>query len=63
MLISASTACWPSKTLHETIEILYDLDFAAIEIDLHEVGGAAKPSELIHRFGSRRPFAAVWPSA
>jgi sugar phosphate isomerase/epimerase len=47
MLISASTACWPHKTLHETIEILYDLDFSAIEIDLHEEGGAAKPSELI----------------
>jgi len=47
MLISASTACWPDKPLHETIEILYDLDFAAIEIDLHEVGGAAKPSDLI----------------
>lgn len=47
MLISASTACWPDKTLAETIEILYDLDFSAIEIDLHEQGGAFQPSELI----------------
>lgn len=47
MLISASTACWPHKPLRETIEILYDLDFSAVEIDLHEEGGAAKPSELI----------------
>ncbi len=47
MLISASTACWPDKTLRETIEVLYDLDFSAIEIDLHEEGGALKPSELI----------------
>ena len=47
MLISASTACLPNKSLAETIDILYDLEFAAIEIDLHEVGGAIKPSELI----------------
>ncbi len=47
MLISASTACWPEKSLPETIETLYDLEFSAIEIDLHEEGGAAKPSELI----------------
>lgn len=47
MLISASTECWPGKTLAETVEILYDLDFAAVEIALHEEGGHAKPSELI----------------
>lgn len=47
MLISASTACWPDKTLQETIECLYDLDFSGIEIDLHEQGGVLKPSELI----------------
>ncbi len=47
MLISASTACWPDKSLAETIEILYDLDFSAIEIDLHAQGGCFRPSELI----------------
>ena len=47
MLISASTACWPDKTLAETVEILYDLDFSAIEIDLHEEGGCFRPSELL----------------
>ncbi|MGV3484093.1 MAG: sugar phosphate isomerase/epimerase family protein [Planctomycetaceae bacterium] len=47
MLISASTECWPGKTLAETVEILYDLDFAAVEIALHEDGSQAKPSELI----------------
>ncbi len=47
MLISASTECWPGKTLAETIEILYDLDFAAIEIAIHETGGHVKPSELL----------------
>jgi len=47
MLISASTECWPGKPLAETIEILYDLDFAAIEIALHENGGHVKPSELL----------------
>jgi sugar phosphate isomerase/epimerase len=47
MLISASTECWPGKSLAETVEILYDLDFAAIEIAIHEDGGHAKPSELI----------------
>jgi sugar phosphate isomerase/epimerase len=46
MLISASTECWPGKSLPETIEILYDLDFAAVEIALHE-DGSVKPSELL----------------
>ncbi len=47
MLISASTECWPGKTLPETVEILYDLDFAAVEVALHEDGGLVKPSDLI----------------
>jgi len=47
MLISASTACWPGRSLPEIIEIMYDLEFAAIEIDLHEQDGVIKPSELL----------------
>ncbi len=47
MLISASTECWPGKSLAEIVEVLYDLDFTAIEIALHEDGSVAKPSELI----------------
>jgi len=47
MLISASTGCWPGMSFRELIEILYDLEFSAVEIDLHEEGGAIKPSELI----------------
>ncbi len=47
MLIAASTECWPDHSLAEAIEILHDLDFAAVEIDLHEDGNHAKPSELL----------------
>lgn len=33
--------------MSETIEMLYDLEFSAVEIDLHEADGAVKPSELL----------------
>ncbi len=47
MLLSASTECFPGKSLAEIVEILYDLDFTGVEIALHEDAAEAKPSELI----------------
>ncbi len=47
MFVAASTECWPGKDFAETIEILRDLEFATIEIDIHENGGHIKPSEVI----------------
>ncbi|QDT06513.1 Xylose isomerase-like TIM barrel [Rubripirellula lacrimiformis] len=46
MFVSASTECWPEMELREAIEVLSDLDFAAVEIALHE-SGKVKPSELL----------------
>ncbi len=46
MFVSASTECWPEAELEEAIEILSDLEFAAIEIAIHE-SGTVKPSELL----------------
>lgn len=46
MFVSASTECWPEAELDEAIEVLTDLDFAAIEIAIHE-SGMIKPSEIL----------------
>ena len=50
MIVAASTECWPDKSLDHAIEILQDLEFTAIEIDLHEQGGHLRPSELKDNF-------------
>lgn len=47
MFVAASTECWPDMELQEAIEVLRDLDFATIEIDIHEEGGHIKPSEVV----------------
>ncbi len=47
MFVAASTECWPDKEFHEAIEVLQDLEFATIEIDIHERGGHIKPSDVI----------------
>lgn len=47
MFVSASTDCWPESSLAATIEVLRDLEFAAIEIVLRESSPDTKPSELI----------------
>lgn len=46
MFVSASTECWPELELQEAIEVLSDLEFAAVEIAVHE-SGKVKPSELL----------------
>lgn len=46
MFVSASTECCPGLELRETVELLHDLEFTAIEIAIHE-SGLIKPSDLI----------------
>ena len=46
MFVSGSTECWPDLELVEAIEVLSDLEFAAVEIAIHE-SGKVKPSELL----------------
>jgi sugar phosphate isomerase/epimerase len=46
MFIAASTECWPELSLDDAIPILWDMEFTAIEIDVHEQGGHLRPSEV-----------------
>jgi sugar phosphate isomerase/epimerase len=46
VFVAASTQCWPELDLPDCIGRLRDLDFAAIEIAIHESGNV-KPSELV----------------
>ncbi len=46
MFVAASTECWPDKELQESIELLSDLEFTAVEIAIHE-SGKIKPSEVL----------------
>jgi sugar phosphate isomerase/epimerase len=48
VFVAASTSCFPDLTLARTLERLVDLEFTAVEIDIHESGGHMKPSE-VHR--------------
>lgn len=47
MHVAASLACLPELPLEGSIDLLADLEFTMIEIDIHESGGHFKPSELI----------------
>lgn len=47
MHVAASTACLPDLPLEGSIDLLADLEFTMIEIDIHETGGHIKPSELL----------------
>jgi hypothetical protein len=47
VFVAASTECWPEMELPEAIEVLQDLEFTTIEIDIHESGGHIKPSEVV----------------
>jgi hypothetical protein len=46
VFVAASTQCWPELDLPDCIGRLRDLDFASIEIAIHESGNV-KPSELV----------------
>ncbi len=47
VIVAASTECWPEQTLDQAIELLQDLEFPALEIDIHEQGGHMRPSEVV----------------
>ncbi|MEM9589338.1 MAG: sugar phosphate isomerase/epimerase [Planctomycetota bacterium] len=49
VFVAASTECLPGKSLKESIELLDDLEFAAVEIAMHESGVTedTRPSEIL----------------
>ncbi len=46
MIVAASTECFPDRSLSEAIERLAELEFAAVEIDIHE-GGHLEPARVL----------------
>ena len=46
MLVSASTECFATQPLSEILERFVDLEFAHVEIDIHESGKHLKPSQV-----------------
>lgn len=50
MLVAASTECFPDLPLHEAITRLADLEYANIEIAIHEDGLQLRPSEVEAHF-------------
>lgn len=46
MIVSVSTECFPDLPLHEAIERLAELEFTAVEIDVHE-GGHLEPAKVL----------------
>ena len=47
MLVAASTECFRNLPLRETIDRIVDLEYSAIEIDIHERGNHLKPSQVL----------------
>ena len=45
MIVSASTECFPDLSLSEALERLAELEFTAVEIDVHE-GGHLEPAKV-----------------
>jgi sugar phosphate isomerase/epimerase len=46
VIVAASTECYSHLPLDEAISKLVDLEFASVELDIHEDGGHLKPSEV-----------------
>lgn len=46
MYVAASSACFPELPLDQAVARLVDLEYARIELDIHEHGGHFKPSEV-----------------
>ena len=46
MLVSASTGCFADQPLSEVLDRFVDLEFAHVEIDIHESGKHLRPSEV-----------------
>lgn len=47
MFVSISLESLPDLPLNRAIEMAQDLDFTAIEVDIHDSGGHVQPSQLI----------------
>ena len=43
MFVCVSTECFPELPLHEAMERLSELEFTAVELDIHEEGGHLRP--------------------
>ena len=43
MFVSVSTECLPDLSLEKAMERLAELEFVAVELDVHEQGGHLKP--------------------
>ncbi|MEZ6087973.1 MAG: TIM barrel protein [Pirellulaceae bacterium] len=50
MFVAVSLESMPDLSIEDAAEIADDLEFAAIEIDLHEDGGHVRPSEILSNF-------------
>jgi sugar phosphate isomerase/epimerase len=46
VFVAASTDCFPDLSLHDTVEILADLEYTAVELPLHESGQGLRPSQV-----------------
>lgn len=47
MFVAASTNCFPNLPLEAVLGRLVDLEYTAVEINIHETGGHMKPSEVL----------------
>ncbi len=50
VFVAASTACFPDLPFDEAIEKISDLEFASIEIAIHEHGAHLRPSQVVEDF-------------
>lgn len=50
MFVAVSLESMPDLSIEEAVEMADDLDFPAVEIDLHEQAGHVRPSELFENF-------------
>ncbi|HMP78601.1 MAG TPA: sugar phosphate isomerase/epimerase [Pirellulaceae bacterium] len=46
MFVAASTACFPDLSFDDAIERISDLEFASVEIAIHEQGNHLRPSQV-----------------
>jgi len=44
VLVAASTECFPSLSLSQTVDTIVDLEYTSLEIDIHEDGNHLRPS-------------------
>ena len=50
MFVATSLESMPEMSIEDAVEFASDLDFAAVEIDLHEDGPNVRPSDIISDF-------------